>query len=129
MKREYSSPVMEVEVFEASEYIATCYRCYSPGSETSEGSEQSQRGIKKYNLYLDSNGNKQLEFEQDRGISIFKRCSDYGESFNVNPNEVETGFWYGHIFEDPDVSKYREVNVLKRDGKYHIVTNNGANHS
>lgn len=26
MKREYSSPVMEVEVFEASEYIATCVK-------------------------------------------------------------------------------------------------------
>ena len=128
MKREYSSPVMEVEVFEASEYIATCYRCYSPGSETSQGSEQSERGLFRYNLYLD-NGDGKLEFNKDTGIDFSKRCFDYRHEFNVNPNEVETGFWYGHIFEDPDVSKYRKVNVLKRDGKYHIVTNNGANHS
>ena len=34
MKREYSKPAMNVEVFEASEYVAACYKinCNVPGS-------------------------------------------------------------------------------------------------
>lgn len=129
MKRKYESPRVEVEIFEANEYIAACYRSYSPGLEDCSESEESQRGIIRENLYLDTNNSGRLEFKYDAGIGLGNRCFNLGETFNASSDEVQTGFWYAHFFENPGEEKYKKVNVLNKHGKYHIVTKDGANHS
>ncbi|MBU5336551.1 hypothetical protein [Intestinibacter bartlettii] len=132
MKRKYSSPAMEVEVFEASEYVAACYECYNPAIGKTF-SDESQRGIKYPDLYVDKNGNGKLELDIDTGVSGDQRCYGVFEKhkFNVNPDQLQVGFWNANISIDgePDASEYMKVDVIYSNGKYHIVKNSSKNPS
>lgn len=62
MKREYSKPAMEVEVFEASEYVAACWKinCNVPngyGYKDANGNNTYDKGIDKLLTPSDRRGN------------------------------------------------------------------------
>lgn len=63
MKREYSSPVMEVEIFEASEYISSCIEGGDPNP-------------KEYKLWEERNGVPGFQPKNDNGIQNDKQWTD-----------------------------------------------------
>lgn len=67
MKREYSSPVMEVEIFEASEYIASCYYCMtvSPAGVNASGKLNDEHGETIVSNPLTCGGNHETKFNND----------------------------------------------------------------
>lgn len=89
MKREYSTPAMKVEVFEASESVAACYTINC----------NTGRGI----LFRDTNKNG--EYDQFEDETLYKNCHGCGkkhEAVGLPDGGLTPNAW----FKDNDGSTY-----------------------
>lgn len=85
MKREYSKPAMNVEVFEASEYVAACYKinCNVPGSGKLWAETNGQEGLQTYG----SNKDTQLTFE------YYTACNEWHKGVIQGEDPKFNGYW------------------------------------
>ena len=139
MKREYSSPVMEVEVFEASEYIAACYECVYPGnsggamysiSADSEefDSNQSQKGVFYRDLYIENGKKNGLQLRgKNQDTGIFRNNICYEGSVKSD-SKLQDGYWTGNDLAG-FTWQYKNVKVIQQNGIAHVVNPNGTNAS
>ncbi|MBU5336550.1 hypothetical protein [Intestinibacter bartlettii] len=139
MKREYSSPVMEVEIFEASEYVAACYTCYYPaksggamysiGTDSEEiDSNQSQKGVFYRDLYIENGKQQGLQLSgrnQDTGVFRDNICYEGSVKSDSIPQD---GYWTGNDLAGY-AWQYKKVKVIQKDGIAHVVNPNGTNAS
>lgn len=93
MKREYSKPAMEVEVFEASEYVAACYilNCNVPAGFG----------------FIDNNGNKKYD-DGDTYIAAGTGCGTKHIGVNEPQGPHMNSMWqptYTDWWGNPDVDR------------------------
>lgn len=103
MKREYSSPVMEVEVFEASEYIASCFRTSGPG------------------YVFKDNGETHGIFDKNDSYDTSDLCNKQHKNVEI-PNNVISGFIDSSqkhpTYDDPNNPTATKVYYWKMESKY-----------
>lgn len=110
MKREYSSPVMEIEVFEASEYISSCI---TP-SEIPPS--------KNHKLWQESNISPGLQISNDNGDKDIKLtgkiCFENHKGLSATISNILSGYWHSEKGNSTENVEFYQIN--DREDHYHV---------
>ena len=118
MKREYSSPVMEVEVFEASEYISSCI----------EGSGVT--ASKNHKLWQESNVSPGLQISndnKDKDIKLTEKiCFEDHKGLTATISNMLSGYWHSEKDNSTEDVEFYKIN--DRENHFHVYNvGNGLN--
>lgn len=131
MKREYSKPAMEVEVFEASEYVAACFRikCNVPyGTGYKE-----TNGIAGYQSIGGYDIETRKFYKRDEYIASGEGCGVWHVGVNLDtPKPIENAMWqesngnYYPVFHWTDTSHGSNPNHFSKVSDTEWATNPNA---
>ena len=125
MKREYSTPVMKVEVFEASESVAACYKinCNVPGSGILWAETNGEKGLQTSG----SNKDTQLTFK------YYGACNRWHKGVIQGKDPEFNGYWrdiYGNTTKvywwKEDLGSASDYHATRMDGIREWETNTNA---
>lgn len=117
MKREYSSPVMEVEVFEASEYISSCIEGGEPNSKEYKLWEE-RNGVPGFQPYKDKDNDI-----QDDKVWTDRFCTERHTGISSTISNPLSGYLVKNNTEHGRVTFYH-INDGTNNGKHvHVFSN------